>query len=144
MTSATTAVLLQLTSKTNLPRLGVTSNTADVGMTSTSSDLLPEVTSNTTANLSEPPSFYIWTAAFIFLLVPLIFAAKSENESYVINKKYIFYGLKTKKKHQQFKFETIYILQVTSILGNTLVLWTVLFHRRMWSLTNYFLVIFIN
>ena len=97
MTSATTAVLLQLTSKTNLPRLGVTSNTADVGMTSTSSGLLPEVTTNATANLSEPPSFYIWTAAFIFLLVPLIFAAKSENESYVINKKYIFYGLKTKK-----------------------------------------------
>ena len=33
-------------------------------------------------------------------------------------------------------------MQVTSILGNTLVLWTVLFHRRMWSLTNYFLVSF--
>ena len=30
--------------------------------------------------------------------------------------------------------------QVISILGNTLVLWTVLAHRRMWSLTNYFLV----
>ena len=32
------------------------------------------------------------------------------------------------------------IILVTSILGNTLVLWTVLAHRRMWSLTNYFLV----
>ena len=31
-------------------------------------------------------------------------------------------------------------MQVISILGNTLVLWTVLAHRRMWSLTNYFLV----
>merc|ERR1719220_476900 len=55
------------------------------------------MTSNTTTVLPQPASFYIWTAAFIFLLV-------------------------------------------TSILGNTLVLWTVLFHRRMWSLTNYFLV----
>ena len=32
------------------------------------------------------------------------------------------------------------IILVISILGNTLVLWTVLAHRRMWSLTNYFLV----
>ena len=32
------------------------------------------------------------------------------------------------------------VILVTSILGNTLVLWTVLAHRRMWSLTNYFLV----
>ena len=32
------------------------------------------------------------------------------------------------------------LMQVISILGNTLVLWTVLAHRRMWSLTNYFLV----
>ena len=32
------------------------------------------------------------------------------------------------------------IILVTSILGNTLVLWTVLAHRRMWSITNYFLV----
>ena len=32
------------------------------------------------------------------------------------------------------------VILVASILGNTLVLWTVLAHRRMWSLTNYFLV----
>ena len=32
------------------------------------------------------------------------------------------------------------LILVASILGNTLVLWTVLAHRRMWSLTNYFLV----
>ena len=32
------------------------------------------------------------------------------------------------------------IILIISILGNTLVLWTVLAHRRMWSVTNYFLV----
>ena len=32
------------------------------------------------------------------------------------------------------------IILLISILGNTLVLWTVLAHRRMWSVTNYFLV----
>lgn len=35
---------------------------------------------------------------------------------------------------------TFSVILVASILGNTLVLWTVLAHRRMWSLTNYFLV----
>ena len=98
MTSATTVVLLQLTSKTNLPRLGVTSNTADVGMTSTSSDLLPEVTSNTTANLSEPPSFYIWTAAFIFLLVHHLSYLLQNHKMRCYQQKIHFYGLKTKKK----------------------------------------------
>ena len=144
MTSATTAVLLQLTSKTNLPRLGVTSNTVDVGMTSTSSDMLPEVTSNTTANLSEPPSFYIWTAAFIFLLVHHLSYLLQNHKMMMLSTKNTFLWSKTKKNINNCKFETIYILQVTSILGNTLVLWTVLFHRRMWSLTNYFLVIFIT
>ena len=32
------------------------------------------------------------------------------------------------------------IILIISILGNTLVLWTVLGHRRMWSVTNCFLV----
>ena len=32
------------------------------------------------------------------------------------------------------------IILIISILGNSLVLWTVLAHRRMWSVTNYFLV----
>ena len=46
--------------------------------------------------------------------------------------------------HRNQHDQIILTMQVTSILGNTLVLWTVLFHRRMWSLTNYFLVSFDN
>ena len=46
--------------------------------------------------------------------------------------------------HRNQHDQIILTMQVTSILGNTLVLWTVLFHKRMWSLTNYFLVSFDN
>ena len=74
MTSSTTAMLLEMTSNTSLLS-GITSNTNTLpGTTSNISVLsgMSGMTSNTTTVLSQPPSFYIWTAAFIFLLVLLL------------------------------------------------------------------------
>ena len=70
MTSNTTTMVLEMTSNTSIRSLlsGMTSNTSVMsGMSGMSG-----MTSNTTTVLSEPSSFYIWTAAFIFLLVNLI------------------------------------------------------------------------
>ena len=77
MTQSTTAVLSEVTS-TVLSGMATNIN-VEPGMTSNASVMsdLSGMTSNTTTVLSEPPSFYIWTAAFIFLLViflnPLFF-----------------------------------------------------------------------
>ena len=66
MTSNTTTMMLEMTSNTSIRSLlsGMTLNTSVLSGRS-------GMTSNTTTVLSEPSSFYIWTAAFIFLLVNL-------------------------------------------------------------------------